>query len=155
MTGEHDRDPVAVHDRADGSSGPGTAHGRPELAVGLCLAVGDAGELAEHRGGERQHLAEVERQLEGAPSAGEGLVEIAAGEIDASGERGLLRRGEPVGGLGELLVRWRLVLGVFVCISLVGRDRRTTSITTVRSIATSPEMARTHARRCSPWSRRG
>src|SRR5215831_20000449 len=49
MAGEHDRDAVAVHDRADRTRCPRTPHLARQRAVGRRLAVGDVRELTQHR----------------------------------------------------------------------------------------------------------
>ena len=85
MAGEHDRDAVPVHHRADGARGARIAGPLGELAVRRGLAVRHLRELGEDAQRELGQTAHVEREVERGAAAGEVVVELAAGLVERAG----------------------------------------------------------------------
>src|SRR5690348_1951305 len=81
VTGEDDRDRVAVHRPADRSGGVRLADLRRERAVGRHVPEGDTCELAEHLALELRQGGEVGLEVEVTPVAGEVLVQLAADAV--------------------------------------------------------------------------
>ncbi len=94
MARKHDRNPVAVHHRPDGTRGARVADAARKLAVRRRLAVRDARELVENRDREGRKSTEIEREVEALPASVRSTRRARGGRrrrSAASGARAALR----------------------------------------------------------------